>query len=488
VPILLAAFVYLTDGAYVERAVAALVASIVVLVAARRPDRSLLVLIAALPFQGFVLAQLYAWGVPAALVRPLSGWKEALAIGVVVAGVRGYLNGTRRLDRLDYLALAYVTILAAYALVPGLFAPDAPLAGNARSLAFRSSAGFVVLLLATRHARLPSDFLARAGRVLMVVGAVVAAVAVYEYFFSDSWNTFVVEDVQYPTYQVEVLDTPPIDLLDIRRYGQVGGREIIRVGSVFLDPLPCGFFLVLPFSFAVERMLRRGPGGGTAALLVLIGGALVLTQTRAALLGALAVGALAASPRRGRTTSRRVQVALVLAAVVVVALPAAAATGLTERVTSTASGDEPSAVDHVESFWEGVDAVSDRPLGHGIGTSAGTGQRFRAVVTVSENNYLQVGVETGVAAMVAFVALTVVLLRRLREVARTTGDMGVSAVFSAGVGLAIGAFLLHTWSDLSLAWSFWALAGASLAVGDKAAEEGATTATPTPPIGAIVMR
>ena len=70
------------------------------------------------------------------------------------------------------------------------------------------SAGFVILLLAARHARLPADFTGPGDPVvLVVVGAIVAAVAVYEYFFSDAWNRFVIEQVEYIRYQVDILHT-----------------------------------------------------------------------------------------------------------------------------------------------------------------------------------------------------------------------------------------------------------------------------------------
>ena len=161
VPVALAAFVYGTHGAYVSRALAALAALAVVVLAARRPDRSLLLLVAGLPFQGLFLAQLYRWGVPAAIVRPLGSWKEALGLGVVLAGIGGYRAGRQRLDSLDKLGLAYVAVVGAYALAPHFFAPGAPIESSARSLAFRASAGFVILLLAARHAPLPADFGAR---------------------------------------------------------------------------------------------------------------------------------------------------------------------------------------------------------------------------------------------------------------------------------------------------------------------------------------
>jgi O-antigen ligase len=476
VPVWVLAFIYLSHGRFLQRGVAALLALVVVLLASRRPDRSLLVLIIVLPFQGLVLAQLYAWGIPAAFVRPLSSWKETLALGVVVAGVQGYRASGRRLDRLDRLGLAYVAIVGAYALAPRLFAPGAPTDGSARSLAFRQIAGFVILLLAARHARLPSNFASRAANVVMIVGAVVAVIAVYEYFFSDAWNSFVVDNVKYIRYQLEILHTSPWSLTDVRRYGTVGGQQVVRVGSVFLDPLPAGFFLILPFAVAIERRLRGGLRSRAGmALVVVIGAALVLTQTRAALIAALIVVFLAVRHVEGRTLNRRFQFALIFAAALILALPAISATGLSQRVTTTTSGQDPSSIDHLDSFWKGVHAVGAEPLGHGVGTSAGIGQRFGSA-TITENSYLQVGIETGLIAMLVFAALTVAMVRRLRRSARHA-DLGTSAIRSAGFGLAVGAFLLHTWSELAVAWVFWVLAGAAIGIGDREveAEEGVSS-------------
>jgi hypothetical protein len=468
VPAVIGTFIYATHGSFLERAVSGLLVFTVVLMASRRPDRSLLILIVGLPFQGFVLAQLYAWGLSPALVRPLSAWKETLALGVVVAGVRGFRASGRRLDRLDLLGLAYVGIIGAYALLPELFAPGAPTGAGVRALGFRATAGFVILLLAARHARLPHDFATRAARVVMIVGSIVAAIAVYEYFFSDSWNSFVVDRVQYIRYQVDILDVRPFHFTDIRRYGHIGGREVVRVGSVFVDHIPFAFYLLFPFAVAVERTLRAGLRSGAGAALLLTATALLLTQTRSALIGALGIAFLAASPGTGRTTNRRVQFGLIFAAGLIVALPAASATGLSERATTAASGEEESAIDHVESFWKGVHAISAEPLGHGLGTSAGVGQRFApGQTTVSENNYLQVGIETGVIAMAVFLALTVVLIRHLNKAAWTVADLGSSAARSAAIGLAIGALFLQMWNHFAVAWTFWAIAGAAIGIANR---------------------
>jgi O-antigen ligase len=232
---------------------------------------------------------------------------------------------------------------------------------------------------------------------------------------------------------------------------------------------------VLPFAVAVERRLRSGLRGRAGLLLLLlIGAALILTQTRAALISARVVVFLAVKHIEGRNSSRRIQFAMIFAAAIVLALPAITATGLSERVTTTISGQQ-NATDHVQAFWNGVHAIEAEPLGHGVGTSASVGQRLSYGFIIPENSYLQVGVENGVIAMVIFVALTIAVLRRLRRAA-TRADLGTSAIRSAGLGLATGAFLIHTWNEFSVAWVFWGLAGAAIGISERATEREAVAA------------
>jgi len=470
-PFAVAAFV-VASPSRLDTAVAALAGLAVVVLVARRPDVGMLALIALLPFHSFFLSWIYAVGAPESIVRPLGAWKEAVTIGVIVAGFRGLRSMGRRLDRLDLVGLAYVAIVAFYALVPRLFAASAPTGASERFLAFRASAFFVLLLLAARHAVLPESFMRRALRLVMAVGIVVAVIAVFEFFFPATWNDFVVNKVKYTAYEIQVLDVKPFNALDIRYYGQIGGQQIVRVGSSFLSPLVLGFYLLIPFAAAIDRVARKGLHGAAASCAFLTGTALLLAQTRAALIGAVIIGLVAIRPAVGRTTQRRLQFGLLLAAAALVALPVAAATGLGARATTAASGDEASAVDHVQSFWNGIQTIADHPIGQGLATSAGAGQRFQTQSTViAENNYLQVGIELGVGAMVLFVALTVALLRRLRAAVEWTADLGGGAVRAMGLALAIGALFLQPWGDLPTAWTFWSLAGAVLGIAAARAAE-----------------
>jgi hypothetical protein len=220
----------------------------------------------------------------------------------------------------------------------------------------------------------------------------------------------------------------------------------------------------------------------------LVGAALLLTQTRSAILGALLVAVLAFRPAAGRGRHWRTQVALLLAALALVAIPAAAGSGLSERVASSQNSSDQSTAGHVAGFSDGVSTIGRHPFGVGLGTGAGTGQRFDVQGDViAENNYLEVGDELGVLPMLVFVALTVALLVALRRASREDPDALITAMWTAGVGLAVAAWFLQTWSDFAVAWTFWGLAGAALGIARRPATVAArsrrpvTAATGAPP-------
>ena len=130
----------------------------IVVLVARRPAPGLLLFGLLLPFNLVFFAQLYAWGVPAQLIKPLLWWKELILVGVVVAGIQGFIRSGRKPDRLDVVALSFVSLVGIYALFPRLFSAIAPMDSEVRQQGFRFSALFVVLLLAARYAELPPSF------------------------------------------------------------------------------------------------------------------------------------------------------------------------------------------------------------------------------------------------------------------------------------------------------------------------------------------
>jgi hypothetical protein len=464
-PVLVIGAIYFSPRHLVsaQTAVTGLLALAVLAVAVRHPDRSLLAIIVLLPFQGLLLAKLWAWGTPASVVSHMGAWKETLALGVIVAGLRNYLSSGRSADALDRIGIAFVVLTALYAALQPAIIPGAPGTGSIRLLGFRETGGFVLLLLGARHAQLGPRFAERAARAIFAVGGIVAAVGIYEAVFSTAWNHFIVNTIEYPAYQINVLHGHVLNPKDIRVYGEIGGVRFVRIGSVLLNDLNLAFYLVLPFAIGVEKAVRRKASPLTLLTLIAIGAALLLTQTRSGILAGVIVALVALLPAAGRAQHWRTQVALLLAGLAILAIPVALSTGVVRRFEQVSNQTDQSIAGHTAGFWSGLDTIRANPLGRGLGTGAGIGQRFTvANDKVPENSYLDVGVELGVLPMLLFTGLTIVLVLQLRLAARRQLEPLVTATYAAAAGLAVGAWFLQAWLDFSVSWTFWATAGAML--------------------------
>lgn len=464
---------------YLDKLVGALAILGLATLAARRPDRALVVLVVFLPFQLVGLSWLFALGVPYELIRPLTGVKEAMLIGILVAALGAIHRAARAqplsgrqnvLDRLDRLALVFSALVAVYAMFPQVLTPGVSLTTDQRLLAFRGLAAFVVLFFAARHAVFPPGTGEKVKKAVLWTGLAVGAIGAFEFAFPDTWDDFALNTLEVNRYRGLVLQTRPRRWDTILTYGTLGDLEILRIGSVLFSPLVVGFYLIPAFAIAVEDLIRRGTRSSTVIAAAATGAAILFTQTRSAVIAALVVLALAFRPTGGRTSEHRARFLLIFLALLVVALPAAATTGFAERAGGAATGDEDSAQLHIDAFWKGLDRIAEKPLGWGVGTSAGTGQRFdatRADSLISENYYLQVGIEVGVVAGAIFVGLTIAAVRRARAVATASDDPLLTAMRSAVFAIGIGALLLHAWIDASTAWTAWGVLGAALGMAER---------------------
>lgn len=469
-PALILVVVYVNPHGHLSanRVLAYVAALAIVILAARRPGHSLVLLIVLLPFQGLLLSKLWAITGSATVAKDLGAWKEVLALGVVVAGARHWLRVRPRADAFDKLALAFVVISLLYVVLQPELVPGASASFTIRVFGFRETAGFVLLALGARHAPFPPRFSRILGGAVILTAVLLALIGIYEEVSPDAWNRFVVATMEYTRYQVSVLGTTPDNMWNVLTYTQIGGTQVVRIGSALLSPGTLGFVLLFAFAVGLERTLEGARAATALVPTTLIVVALLLTETRSAIIGALVVAALAFRPSAGRRRSSRIQAAIVLAIVALVAIPAAASSGFLSRFALLTNSGDTSTQGHERGFFDGVDTVASNPLGLGIGTGAGTGQRFDVEgTTIPENNYLEVGDELGVAGMLVFAALTVSLFLALRRAALARPDPLVIAAWSAAGGLAVGAWFLQTWADFSVAWTFWGVAGAALGIATR---------------------
>ena len=451
--------------AHLPTAIEAIIAVGVVFLAFRFPGRSLILLVALLPLQQLVLAAAYRYGMPAALVRGVGAWKEALAIGILLAGLRAVQKGTSRFDSLDGLAFAYLLLALLYLLAPGLMANGPKRDFYVRLLAYRADAMFVVLFIGARHAPIARRYRDRLVRAAVITGIIAGAIGVFEFLASDTWNNFIVKTLQYNRFTTDIFGAGLINPVDIRVYGNVGSVQFVRIGSIFLNPLPMAFYLVLVLGLGLELVARNEAKPWVYAGLLTIGATLIFTITRSAILAGAVAAVFTLVPGPGRPVAHRARLSLALVAVLILAIPLAAAANLTTRSQGAVQGTDTSTQQHSSRLGSAIADLGRYPLGQGLATGPSVDvSRFNNIQeTYAENAYIQIGNEMGIVTMVVFIALLITLLRRLRAPGGPTPhDTLRGGVWQAGIALAIGGLLLHVWIYLHVAWIWWGAAGLAL--------------------------
>jgi len=472
-PVLVALVVLLLPF-YLVKAIGAVVAIGVIALIRRRPVGALMALLILVPFQLQIFPALYRIGVPAQVVRPLGQWKEIVVVGVLAAAWSKARRERHRLDVLDWLAIGYVALGVAYLVVPKLFVGDqigSTLDFSTRLLGWRTDVMYVALFIACRHLRFDEATVRRLIRTFVRVAIVVSGVAFYEFFFSSSWNHFMVDTLQLSRYKLDILGVNPFldhTYFDIRIYTKVGGHSLLRAGSVMLNYWTLGYYMVAAAAVLTDRIVRGLARPVDYIALGMACAATLFTNTRSAVL-ALAVVLVVTMLRRSRRTPRaeraRIQFALVLGAVAIFAVPGAFAVGLVSRFNG--QDDYSSNQGHATNFDISYRTLVEHPLGRGLATAAGAGQRADVNGRqVTETQYLQIGTQLGVIGLVLWVGTLVggivVAGKAVRRAPPQVDTAPLTSMRTALIGLLVAGVFLQVFLDFALSWTVWLLAGAAL--------------------------
>ncbi len=239
-----------------------------------------------------------------------------------------------------------------------------------------------------------------------------------------------------------------------------------RLVSTFLSPLATAYALVVVLLLLAAARPRVWTG---AAAAVCVAG-LLWTQTRAAFL-ALALGLLVlASLRRSWVFAALAAGAVVVSTAFVAIFPTI---GPTTTYTATElaclrenaavegeSSDDPfspgesSTSSHLEALRDGIETVARHPWGFGLGNAGVSASRTGADVKAGESTYTELGVDTGLAGLAAFVGWLAALGLALR---RRSPWLTASLVAVAALALQTDVIGIH-WLSLVV----FALSGATL--------------------------
>jgi hypothetical protein len=417
----------------------AVIGVVVTIVVFQRPQRGLLILALALPFDGL--------RIPLHLPKVASNWVEAMVFLSVAAAVvakpglarpetgrawPGWATGIMGLIVLGFLS---VRMVAPFEVAVGI------------------KAAFQAVAMAFVAWRCPLDAKERDRLVsiLMVTGAITAAFGLIQQALGpatlNSWG------YKYQT--------------NIRFSG-----SFLRSFSTFIQPFPFAFFLMIviligiPIAFNDMTRLRNKV---FVALLPLYGLGLLVAVVRGAWLGT-AVGLLFLGIRKHRILLLGIPVVLLVLAV------GPSTSG--SRATSSATGQA-----RVQTWQDHLYEVGDNPLGIGMGTIGAAAQKLNVLKGGSrgytfdgiggdsayqpDNQYFLYTLELGLVGLWFFVLLLMAAFRTAVRVSERTG--GEDSAFALGTAAVVVAYavagLVATILEIApTVYFFWLLLGTTSAI------------------------
>lgn len=432
------------------------------------PRVALVAFIFGLALHNLVMAELWDAGVRGASLDAVAAWKDALLAAALVAAIVGAGSLPVRLWA-DRLALGYAAVVVLYWLVPQSW-----LDGGATERG---------QLFAARHHLIPvaAYFL---GRLLVLAPAawrrlslalVGLAVALTVWGLADVYLVPLQwwRDSGVPGWFDEQLGLAYTGLSGLPENWvlNTGDEEnpIRRLVSTFLSPLATAYVLVIVLLYLVARRHTRS----TVVLIAVAYAGLLWTHTRAAFI-ALALGlvVLAAAQRRLLPVALAVA-SLVVGVGFVKAFPhVGPSTSYTQAELEILreqgrqnpgvsddplSGGDASTSSHLRNLRDGIRTVVEHPQGYGLGNAGVNASRTGVEIKAGESTYTELGVDTGVVGLIAFVGWMAAVLLGLW---RSSAWLSAAWVAMLALGVQTDVIGVH-W----IAYVLFALAGAAIGGG-----------------------
>ena len=430
------------------------------------PRVALLALAVGLVLHNLAMALLWQAGVRDTALDVAAAWKEAVLVVAFVAALVA-AGALPRLLWADQLALAYGALVVLYWLLPQSWL-DGEATTRGELYALRHHLLPLGAYLLGRLLVLDRAWWRRIALTLVVVGCGLAAWGLVDvYLVPLQWW----RDSGVPDWFRDQLGLSYHCLSGLPENWILNTSEespMRRLVSTFLSPLATAYtLLVVCLLLAAVRPRRWTVAAGVltyagvlwthtrAALIALPVGLLVLAALRRSLpLAGLAVGSVAVSiafvalfPTIGPTTSYTAAELACLRA-------NAASAGVSSD--DPFSAGESSTSGHLRALREGIKTVARHPWGYGLGNSGVSASRTIGSehVKAGESTYTELGVDTGVLGLLAFVGWLAAVFLGLRS---RSPWLAASVAAVAVLGLQTDVIGIH-WLSVVV----FALAGAAL--------------------------
>jgi hypothetical protein len=412
------------------------------------------------------MAQLWELGVRGTTLDVAAAWKEALLLLALLV-VAWKVRRLPAVTAADVLAASYAAVIAIYWLIPqDVLGGEATARGELLALRHHlfPVAGYVL----GRLVAVAWQERGRVGGLIVLSAVVVAVVGLLDVAFVSlqAWR-----DSGVPGWFAEQLglDYEGLSGLPENWVYNTGDEDnpLRRLVSTFLSPLASAYALVVALIYVVSRPPRWWWGLLGGLLFV----ALLFTHTRAAF-AALAFGLVLLAIAQRRVLPAAIAAGtIVMSALFIAAYPTIGpSTSYTpdelawlranaEREGGISGGRFPTVEDEsTESHWtnlrEGVRVVLEHPQGFGLGNAGVVAKRTGVEIRAGESTYTELGVDAGIAGVVAFVLWSLAVLVGLWR-----REAWLAAAFAAvlALGLQTDVIGIH-W----LAFTVWFAAGLAL--------------------------
>jgi len=410
-------------------------------------------LLAYMPFHVFLVQSL------SLLTGGLDIWKVGkdvflgLAVLFTICLVWAKGKGTRTFNALVIITAAYGALhLLIWALNPHIYAPGAMLGTlyNVRLLLFALLGCGGILLL-------PKFAFGSLLKMVLVVSTVVSILGVLQYFLPNDFLTHV-------GYSIARGARPSFAIDD--------NAAFPRIMSTLREPNALGAYLVVPATaltilwFRARSTSRRYLVTGLLALHLL---AIFWTFSRSAWFAVAVSMALAVWWQNSTWFLRQLKRWWpVLAGLILVA----GAVTYTQYNTQffkqyIAHSDTKVHVNNLDSnsyhallVKQGLEGIQHKPLGHGPGTAGLVSIQNPGGGQLTENYYVQIGYEVGVAGALLFIGINVWLYALVWRRRDWYGWLLCASFW----GYVVTNMLLHSWSNEAVAAQWWILAGMAVAL------------------------
>lgn len=397
----------------------------------------------------------------------LSLWKEVvLGILLFIAFVEWMRSPTFTTDILDRLVIG---LLLLSLIVTGMTHGDWKL----YAYGFKYDCIPLVAFLVLRRVAWSDAFFRRVGIVLLGVAGIVAVYGMISMYLPQSFFAALGYSDLHSLYQP---DAP------LAAFQQIGGSALRRVQSTMSGPNQMGLWLLIPLSILLTQ--KRDVRSWKLGVGVFVVVAMLLTLSRSAILAAGAIVMMLLWQRLPRKKFWFATGFLLVLSFVISVSAYFIAPNIAVRAASTR--------DHLIRPLQAIETIVQHPFGLGLGAAGPASNRISDTCVylaqgddplwasvhknlcvfvgdsqvqptdrvcqcpfLPENWYLQIGVEMGVLGLVLFIALTVLMLRRLPS---------NRFVFFAFLGISIAALFLHAWEDSAVAYTMWVLLAAYLSL------------------------